>query len=135
MRQTAYSCKDMKFQSTPPSRGATSWWSARTVDLLFQSTPPSRGATKCPCAVCFSSTISIHAPLAGGDATELTVERHYTCISIHAPLAGGDFYQEQKARYSLGFQSTPPSRGATHIQQRIFCRQQISIHAPLAGGD
>ena len=55
--------------------------------------------------------ISIHAPLAGGDAfRQICV--HFIKISIHAPLAGGDWL-------------------ANDFCQVIY----ISIHAPLAGGD
>ena len=35
----------MRFQSTPPARGATYFWYTPIEKLQFQSTPPARGAT------------------------------------------------------------------------------------------
>ena len=37
--------EDLKFQSTPPARGATSLYGMMAQDPVFQSTPPARGAT------------------------------------------------------------------------------------------
>ena len=55
----------------------------------FQSTLPSRGATSLCLPVIRQDIISIHAPLAGSDAGnhKLIVVQ---IISIHAPLAGSD---------------------------------------------
>ena len=80
--------------------------------VKFQSTPPSRGATKSKRPARSGPAISIHAPLAGGDAKNIR-PNILSSISIHAPLAGGDLMQQL---YNMGyqqFQSTPPSRGAT----------------------
>ena len=100
------------FQSTPPSRGATL---TPAVGLgsrsRFQSTPPSRGATYAAPRRAPRMTISIHAPLAGGDLSR-GAEDSFDAISIHAPLAGGD-----------------------DISQALIYVMCISIHAPLAGGD
>ena len=57
--------------------------------MRFQSTPPSRGATSICTRCCKTRRISIHAPLAGGDVMWRDAYRLYG-ISIHAPLAGGD---------------------------------------------
>ena len=103
----------MQFQSTPPSRGATSTHQAQVEpSSTFQSTPPSRGATSANPAPAYDNTISIHAPLAGGDAPFPPLPPRLP-ISIHAPLAGGDV-------------------GNISVQT-IY--SDISIHAPLAGGD
>ena len=56
---------------------------------LFQSTPPVRGATELAAAAAIITTISIHAPRAGGDA-DVVYDEARTVISIHAPRAGGD---------------------------------------------
>ncbi len=80
--------------------------------VRFQSTLPLRGATFCPLAVFASSTISIHAPLAGSDL-----------------LVGAGV-----ALWTL-FQSTLPLRGATYIYNLFPVEHYISIHAPLAGSD
>ena len=57
--------------------------------MIFQSTPPSREATYLAKGRIMSMTISIHAPLTGGDTISAT-ERERKTISIHAPLTGGD---------------------------------------------
>ena len=101
------------FQSTLPSRGATSGVSALSaavlisihaplagsdlrVDLIvarytrFQSTLPSRGATRAAHTLFSDTLISIHAPLAGSDFGNRTENGKIIEISIHAPLAGSD---------------------------------------------
>ena len=79
-----------RFQSTPPSRGATRRLNADMMEETgFQSTPPSRGATEVRDWLGLEPKISIHAPLAGGDALVCQVLVPWP-ISIHAPLAGGD---------------------------------------------
>ena len=57
--------------------------------------------------------ISIHAPRAGGDYALRVNARPVTLISIHAPRAGGDTSEIMAQLRKLGFQSTPPVRGAT----------------------
>ena len=79
---------------------------------LFQSTPPVRGATELAAAAAIITTISIHAPRAGGDDKDL-LKALVAKISIHAPRAGGD-------------------RVRNVLALRIDI---ISIHAPRAGGD
>ena len=146
------------FQSTPPLRGATRmprWWRCRFGQ--FQSTPPLRGATAAWWKEIGTISISIHAPLAGGDwtwrntamcsmlfqstpplrgATQgLEFPAYTITISIHAPLAGGDCLLVLLRGMMDEFQSTPPLRGATLRAEAADDRAGISIHAPLAGGD
>ncbi len=123
-----------RFQSTPPSRGATLDISSRPSYPAFQSTPPSRGAT-CPLAFLPPFiAISIHAPLAGGD--RLAQVKTAWCYYFNPrPPRGGRRLCWPGWMRAIGFQSTPPSRGATCPPQVHSQRQQISIHAPLAGGD
>ena len=78
----------------------------------FQSTHPLRGAT---CTGC--------------------VKRESTTISIHAPLAGCDTTVWATATTRMRFQSTHPLRGATSIGRNTLRNRAISIHAPLAGCD
>ncbi len=80
--------------------------------MIFQSTRPLRGATYPRCHCGPDSRISIHAPLAGRDNTEM----------VRAILEGR-------------FQSTRPLRGATEVEPRAGGMREISIHAPLAGRD
>ncbi len=78
-----------RFQSTHPLRGAT--YHRLTPDdiPIFQSTHPLRGATIPQDSLVWTSSISIHAPLAGCDKNNLPGDLQ-ALISIHAPLAGCD---------------------------------------------
>ena len=58
----------VKFQSTPPARGATQVYTGLSLfSLGFQSTPPARGATYRAITAEYDPIISIHAPREGGD--------------------------------------------------------------------
>ena len=58
----------LKFQSTPPARGATTSGTISIINSgLFQSTPPARGATQNRGYNLAKTGISIHAPREGGD--------------------------------------------------------------------
>ena len=147
------------FQSTRPLRGATLLRLLPSVrSLKFQSTRPLRGATRmqawprtaegdfnprAPCGARLTGTcdwywpvaISIHAPLAGRDATRAT-----PCImrwlfqSTH-PLRGATARRPKMTMRPQKFQSTHPLRGATELVGVRLGRLLISIHAPLAGRD
>ena len=124
----------LTFQSTHPSRGATSkcshfrlpnqYFNPRTLHgvrlvedglspktVLFQSTHPSRGATSVRCAeqalLKFQST-------------------HPSRGATHELCPG---------RSTWIFQSTHPSRGATKWTGLRKQQEKISIHAPLTGCD
>ena len=103
----------MTFQSTLPSRGATSRRSSSALGSRNFNPRSPRGERRC-CGVhsgCCCS-ISIHAPLAGSDEDWVSCSVSEFDISIHAPLAGSDLEHG--------------SAGGLH---------EISIHAPLAGSD
>ena len=74
----------------PREGGDARYRSYKLQYLKFQSTPPARGATSNTPTRAASTTISIHAPREGGDAV-LIVFPAYADISIHAPREGGDF--------------------------------------------
>ena len=115
------------------------------ISMVFQSTLPLRGATYHYAGGRDAIVISIHAPLAGSDASTMETVRHFP-ISIHAPLAGSDYSQGAGRLQSdnfnprspcgerqdsqvvppsiVGFQSTLPLRGAT-IAVRLICRYLI----------
>ena len=125
-----------QFQSTRPSRGATSssrLWSA--ICTLFQSTRPSRGATfrSCFLLIMLAKFQSTRPSRGATNTTPFSVK-------------------------SFQFQSTRPSRGATLRFQRLYAAHHyfnpraphgarlfdakaqrfprgISIHAPLTGRD
>ena len=58
-----------------------------------------------------------------------------TPISIHAPREGGDGFILNWPSMAFRFQSTPPARGATFLEQYPEAEIDISIHAPREGGD
>ncbi len=62
--------------------------------MRFQSTPPSRGATTVHSPSWVIVSISIHAPLTGGDEL-INSFTAFIVISIHAPLTGGDSKNRQ----------------------------------------
>ena len=147
--------------------------------LRFQSTPPARGATLSR-ENCYPHTsISIHAPREGGDSPQLPVPQSRTYFNPRPPRGGRrwawffllsciyDFnprpprggrprFQEygqtrcnfnprpprggrlkptMALRSSSTFQSTPPARGATKPGKTVATCILISIHAPREGGD
>ncbi len=60
---------EIEFQSTPPVREATAFFSFSSFTRLsFQSTPPVREATPLSIAEEYKHAISIHASREGGDA-------------------------------------------------------------------
>ena len=104
----------MQFQSTLPSRGATSPWTAvRPCPRYFNPRSP-RGERRLGVQlVDDDAAISIHAPLAGSDSSPQDWFDEEIPISIHAPLAGSDPPSRPAGYYFASFQSTLPSRGAT----------------------
>ena len=89
------------------------WWAT----MRFQSTPPARGATPNLDVNIGRLGISIHAPREGGDA-ELLHRIQDVEISIHAPREGGDIVHAGQGLIQQVFQSTPPARGATSATGR-----------------
>ena len=128
--------KNLRFQSTRPSRGATRRVSRKIGRRIpFQSTRPSRGATRCRCrAGTGQSYFNPRAPR-GARPVPPGTPRVTCSISIHAPLAGRDYRCDADADCYHQFQSTRPSRGATEPVTATDCPGKISIHAPLAGRD
>ena len=145
------------FQSTLPLRGATCLVHRQVGPSVFQSTLPLRGATGAQDEQGGADGISIHAPPAGSDVTNILVDSPTVGISIHAPPAGSDrsarllrlTIRDFNPRSPCGerqvpagppsgeviFQSTLPLRGATCAFERAIRIIRISIHAPPAGSD
>ena len=101
-----------QFQSTLPTRGATTWSLAYSTWASFQSTLPTRGAT-----------------------TALRASRGYWNVSIHAPYEGSDSPSVSPVKSTTRFQSTLPTRGATVFQNLESDFDDVSIHAPYEGSD
>ena len=79
--------------------------------------------------------ISIHAPLTGSDLKDDQTTRKQKTISIHAPLTGSDRVSRRVNGWTVQFQSTLPSQGATREYLEYLREFAISIHAPLTGSD
>ena len=73
----------------PREGGDTSTLSGTRSQVRFQSTPPARGATRGTGKTFGALRISIHAPREGGDGTAAGAAGA-AGISIHAPREGGD---------------------------------------------
>ena len=102
------------------------------------------------------STISIHAPCEGGDASPSAGRAAVLAISIHAPREGGRRrcsgdssasghfnprpprggrpHPRLKPSSVTIFQSTPPARGATYLVYNILVRQRYFNPRPPRGG-
>ena len=86
-------CHDIPNFNPRPPRGGRPLPPPCTADgLRFQSTPPARGATHLAVKQRTGHEISIHAPREGGDCSH-TYQQEATQISIHAPREGGDRVQ------------------------------------------
>ncbi len=103
-----------KFQSTPPSREATSNNPIRRrIKQRFNPRPPhgrrlrSSRAPKRPRGF---NPRPPHGRRPHRSASHLV----YYSVSIHAPLTGGDTGGSSRSVHARPFQSTPPSREATH---------------------
>ena len=121
------------FNPRPPCGGRRSIFAGPRSCLRFQSTPPMRGATWPPVCGRTANRISIHAPHAGGDNFFQPFFRAFR-ISIHAPHAGGDRRnagQNRRRRISIH----APHAGGDNDRGQPPCSGRISIHAPHAGGD
>ena len=157
-RRTALTSLDAKaaFQSTRPTRGATSIPSAWAARIWFQSTRPTRGATMAEGRTAGAGAVSIHAPHAGRDRAGRRHRCTLCCFNPRAPRGarrGRDGMRKieqvfQSTRPTRGatpfddlrgfderFQSTRPTRGATLGFSRPVAPEAVSIHAPHAGRD
>ena len=80
--------RHLMFQSTPLLRGATLLACCLPFSVQFQSTPLLRGATK-PCQLkCQAFFVSIHAPLARGDASGSTGSQTSMCLNPRPSCEG-----------------------------------------------
>ena len=124
-----------EFQSTHPSRGATIYVPIICRGGVFQSTHPSRGATFFPDGPCVGfRDISIHAPLTGCDNLANTLAYALKNFNPRTPHGVRPCWPCGRSSF-VRFQSTHPSRGATHLVCDGHVLVQISIHAPREGCD
>ena len=114
-------------------RGATRKASVITRGLRFQSTRPMRGATTFFRSIGAVLFVSIHAPHAGRDAAGLDVDVRRG-VSIHAPHAGRDHHRpDRPAPYGVSIHA--PHAGRDLLVDLIDESIRVSIHAPHAGRD
>ena len=128
------------FNPRPPCGGRLPFFVFVFLIMKFQSTPPVRGATSIRGGRKVACEISIHAPRAGGDCRGLvnasdfktfqstppvrgaTLRLALRCggdrISIHAPRAGGDSSAPARCFCRTDFNPRPPCGG-----RRGWCRR------------
>ena len=124
----------LKFQSTPPRRGATRCSSdLRWVPQNFNPRPR-EGGRRCGIAGAVQGiAISIHAPARGGD-------RYDRAASLTAwyfnprPREGGRLLWMSTRPTVLIFQSTPPRGGATFGFGPLTLTQKLFQSTPPRGG-
>ena len=137
--------------------GATAVTGAELCERLFQSAPPREGGDRELISKRQELTISIHAPREGGDTRPWLGSNEKSYFNPRPPR-GGRHDTVFRGDDPVGFQSTPPVRGATaadahstpwgcdfnprpreggdSVTTRETCRgDAISIHAPREGGD
>ncbi len=102
--------------------------------LTFQSTPPTRGATRLLLWHFAPKEISIHAPHTGSDNRVGACGDHALDFNPRPPH-GERRRPAGKLKSKIKFQSTPPTRGATFIDVKLWYGLRISIHAPHTGSD
>ena len=127
--------KWIRFQSTLPVRGATSFSRAAFAGSCYFNprSPCGERHTKAGLSQRFTR-ISIHAPRAGSDPTSkksLGVILYFNPRSPCGERRRATRWQRSTAR----FQSTLPVRGATTSHALAEEYREISIHAPRAGSD
>ena len=102
---------------------------------MFQSTPPTRGATTVRLRLRRGVFVSIHAPHAGGDFERFASNIGVSMFQSTPPTRGATLGKLIALALSALFQSTPPTRGATGSKIPGRGKVVVSIHAPHAGGD
>ena len=100
----------------------------------FQSTHPTRGATSRQSSCTCSKKISIHAPNEGCDESDARAEAVRAYFNPRTQR-GVRPARARIAASSAIFQSTHPTRGATTRHGRRGKTAAISIHAPNEGCD
>ena len=104
-----------KFQSTHPTRGATSCTRSTTTLLRFQSTHPTRGATTARRTTTRCDRFQSTHPTRGATLTPSTITSTSGCFNPRTPHG---VRREGDRMYATidKFQSTHPTRGATDIR-------------------
>ena len=104
-----------EFQSTPPSREATMRALSLSSTQIFQSTPPSREATPRALHQARRISISIHAPLTGGDPSGYFTGYKWKYFNPRPPH-GRRQKTAKPPRTHIDFNPRPP-----HGRRRLRC--------------
>ncbi len=103
-------------------------------EVRFQSTHPARGATVHHVNNCNCFFISIHAPREGCDNSGDGGLFQLTNFNPRTPR-GVRLLLQRSNLLAYRFQSTHPARGATAPCCDVWAEREISIHAPREGCD
>ena len=101
------------FNPRPPCGGRLPFFVFVFLIMKFQSTPPVRGATSIRGGRKVACEISIHAPRAGGDCRGLVNASDFKTFQSTPPVRGATAGRLIISPVPAVFQSTPPVRGAT----------------------
>ena len=123
-----------QFQSTRPTRGATTKSGSSNRYTVFQSTRPTRGATIIiKFCLCVKTNFNPRAPR-GARRRLPKFLRRIRSISIHAPHAGRDPKITRRSLISP-ISIHAPHAGRDGLWLKNHGARDISIHAPHAGRD
>ena len=103
--------------------------------LKFQSTPPARGATTSTNRDCSGWFYFNPRPPRGGRQEHRRQITNGIGISIHAPREGGDYEGNWLQCVHYNFNPRPPRGGRLYNMSSVETSKKISIHAPREGGD
>ena len=116
-----------------PARGATLGPSLGRCCTGFRFNPrPREGGDHAAYQDGEYSNVSIHAPARGATCRGRGSPRSHCCFNPR-PREGGDLLGHLRNLQVLGFQSTPPARGATPGCWASRIIELVSIHAPARG--
>ncbi len=102
---------------------------------MFQSTPPTRRATTWLRSTAGGHCVSIHAPHTEGDVLRFVTNGPLSLSFNPRPPHGGRLPGGANTNLKKLFQSTPPTRRATPDNVGDQGDSQVSIHAPHTEGD
>ena len=124
---------DKLFQSTPPARGATPTARPSGMFALFQSTPPARGATIRERACGAPTPVSIHAPRAGGDASNAGKTTACSMFQSTPPARGATLSGDAQDGIRTRFNPRPPRGGRPHARPRCAVPTSFNPRPPRGG--
>ena len=126
VRQTGFdpNAQVSRFQFTHPVRGATQLSSiAQTVDYEFQFTHPVRGATLSGEVPSLSDAFQFTHPVRGATALQCGLKKH-DIVSIHAPRAGCDTTELDFSSLLRSFNSRTPC-GVRHRCPKVRINRRL----------